>query len=145
MKYKHLKSVAHNLGHSFLSDMNAVSLDGRYTVVPELLFQAARAAQEPRVTVDFLRQIVEPEALRFPALLKAVQGYGSALPRLLQSQNVDPTAVREARLALEFDFAGTHPSKYHPHEDVPTFACVVELTDDRGVVHRGTPTNWWRD
>ena len=145
MKYKNLKSVAHNFGHSFLSDMNAVSLDGRYTVVPELLFQAAREAKEPRITIDFLREEVEPAALRFPALLRAVQTYRGTLPKLLESQNVDPAAVREARLALEFDFAGTRPGKYYPHDEVPAFVCVVELADDRGVVHRGMPTNWWRD
>ena len=143
MKYKNIKSVAHNLGHSFLSDMNAVGSGGRYVIVPELLFRAAERGHVPQVRVDLLRGAVEPPSVALPEVQEAVGYSVSRLPELLTSQNVAPSAVTGATLTIEFDYSRRRQAQYRPEAAIPEFACVVELTDDRGQVHRGRPNNWW--
>ena len=144
MKYKNIKSVAHNIGHSFLSDMNALSQDGRYIIVPRLLFQAAEKARATRVTIDLVNGVIKPAEAATAEVREAVGYYVRRLPELLASQNVDPTAVKGATLSIEFDYSRRRGTQYEPAEDAPEFACTVALTDDRGSVHRGHPTNWWR-
>jgi hypothetical protein len=144
VKYKNIKSVAHNLGHSFLSDMNAASVRGEYVFVPQRMFAAAAAAHAEHIAIDFVTGQIAPDAIRSPELHAAVQQYAEILPRLLESQNVSPTAILGARLTIDLDYSRTREARYAPAETIPEFTCIVELTDDRGVVHVGTPTNWWR-
>jgi hypothetical protein len=143
MKYRNIKSVAHNIGHSFLSDMNAVGSGGRYTIVPELLFRAAEREAVPFVRVDLLAGTVEPPSLALPEVREAVGYYVRRLPELLATQNVTPSAVTGARLTIEFDHSQRRVARYHPEVSIPEFTCVVELTDDRSAIHHGRPDNWW--
>ena len=62
-KYKNIKSVAHNLGHSFLSDMNLAGTWPDIVMVPDVIYQAARASGEPVVRIDFFQGTVEPSAV----------------------------------------------------------------------------------
>ena len=144
MKYKNIKSVAHNIGHSFLSDMNARSQDGRYIIVPRLLFQTAEKGQIPRVTIDLVTGAIDPIEVATAELRDAVEYYVRWLPGMLTSQSVEATAVKGAKLSIDFDYSRRRETLYDPAESAQEFACTVELTDDRGSVHRGHPTNWWR-
>ena len=143
MKYKNIKSVAHNIGHSFLSDTNAAMKESRYTIVPEELFARAARTQVPEVKIDLLTGDMEPNELRTPELEQAIQHFVRWLPSMLTSQNVAPEAVRSATLKLAFDYGRVRESKYHPERSVQEFVCTVEFTDDRGVVHRAHPDHWW--
>ena len=144
MKYKNIKSVAHNLGHSFLSDMNAVSeRHNEYRIVPAELFALAARASVPRVVVDFLARTVEPGELATPVVQQSVVNYARELFRLCETQNVDAASVRSARLVLDFDYGRRRTQLHHPYESVQEFTCRVEIVDDRGVEHLGEPTNWW--
>jgi len=67
-KYKVLKSVAHNLGHSYLSLMNYV--DGDYIV--EHLFRQARETGETRVEIDVLAGTIAPAVFQTPVLAESV-------------------------------------------------------------------------
>lgn len=142
MKYKRIKSVAHNLGHSFLSIMNAVDRRGPYTIVPREIFAAATAAQVPQVRIDILGERIEPEGLMSAPIRESLAIYHRTLPRLLESQEVEPAAVAGATITLTLDHARSRTAPYDPAERVPEFTCLVEITDDRGVVHRATPTKW---
>lgn len=143
MKYKNISTVAHNLGHSFLSITNAVGSGRRYAIVPELLFRTAEDTGVVRVRIDLLTGEVEPDAVAVPQVREAVGYYVQKLPRMLSSQNVSPTAITAATLTIDFDYSRRRQAKHHPEATIPEFACVVELTDDRGEVHRGEPDNWW--
>ena len=55
-----------------------------------------------------------------------------------------PSEVGAPRLTLTFDYARVRRTQCEPIEEIQEFECIVELADDRGVVHRATPTNWWR-
>lgn len=144
VKYKNIKSVAHNLGHSFLSDMNAAMIRGQYVFIPQRLFAAAAAAHVSHIVIDFVTGQIAPDTVRSPELHAAVSYYAESLQRLLESQNVSPNAVVGARMTIDIDYSRTREARYPPAESIPEFACTVTLTDDRGKVHTGAPTNWWR-
>jgi hypothetical protein len=143
VKYKNIKSAAHNLGHSFLSDTNAFTLNGNYAIVPKLLFEEAARRRMNRVTIDFLSGEVEPPELDQPWLRTAVGHYVRNLADQLRSQNVDAAAIRSVRLILTFDFDRSRRTLYEPIQETQEFACSVEVRDDRGKVHRAEPNHWW--
>ena len=142
MKYKRIKGVAHNLGHSFLSIMNGIGEGGRYTVVPRAIFAAATAARVPEVRIDILGQQIDPASLMSAPVREGLAIYHRVLPRLLETQNVEPTAVTGATITLTLDHTRSRPAPYDPAESVPEFTCLVEIIDDRGLAHRATPTQW---
>jgi hypothetical protein len=145
MKYKNIKSVAHNIGHSLLSDMNATGSGSQYTIVPELLFRAAEREGVSSVCIDLRSGKVLPDSIALPEVRDAAVSYARWLPDLLVSQQVEPSAVTRATLTLEFDYSRRRQSRYTPEVGIPEFECTVEIADDRGTVHRGSPTNWWHD
>jgi hypothetical protein len=143
VKYKNIKSAAHNLGHSFLSDTNASLLDGKYTIVPKLLFEEAARGRTPKVAIDFLSGEIEPPELDQPWLRTAVEHYVRNLPDQLRSQNIDATAIRSVSFSLTFDFNRSRRTLYEPIQETQEFACTVEVRDDRGKVHLAEPDHWW--
>lgn len=58
MKYKNIKSMLHNFGHSFVSLMNYV--DGEYAI--DLLHAALKALPQSRIEIHFPSQRIEPAA-----------------------------------------------------------------------------------
>ncbi|HWL41280.1 MAG TPA: hypothetical protein VNO75_13710 [Gemmatimonadaceae bacterium] len=143
MKYKNIKSIAHNLGHSFLSDMNASGSGGRYVIVPELLFAAAARERIPQVRIDLISRQVTPTSVISKELQGSVVNYAAMLFRLCHDQNVDDQAIRSAELMITFDYDRVRRTKYHPIREIQEFACVVEIVDDRGVLHQAHPDHWW--
>jgi hypothetical protein len=141
-KYKNIKSVAHNFGHSFLSDVNLGGTWPDIVMVPDVIYQAARASGQPLVRIDFFRGSVEPSAVATDIVLEAVGHYARGLPKLLESQFVLPAMVTGAELTLRFNFDGSRPARDFPGREVPAVECVVRLTDDRGIVHEGRPAHW---
>ena len=142
-KYKNIKSVAHNLGYSFLSDLNYVGTGSQFCYVPELLYETAKSTRSPLIRIDFMARTVEPRSVAIPQVLKAVEHYANWLPKLLESQSVVPAMVRAARMTLTFDFAHPRPSKYDVDKELPNLTCVVSMEDDRGVIHEASPNKWY--
>lgn len=97
----------------------------------------------PEVRIDFLTGAVEPAALATPPVREAVAHYSRWLPDLLRSQHIDPAVIRSARLTLSFDYDRVRRTRYEPVQEAQEFACRVELTDDRAVVHTAAPDHWW--
>ena len=143
MKYKNIKSVAHNIGHSFLSDMNGVMDDGHYVIVPRVLFHVAEQEGVSDVRIDLLTGTIDPPAVATAQVQEAVGHYVRRLPELLTSQSVLPAAVVGATLTIVFDYSRRRETISQPKETAQEFACTVELSDDRGCVHVGRPANWW--
>ena len=137
---KVLKSVAHNLGHSFLSLMNY----GLDDYVVEHLFKAARAADKPHVRIDMLNGIIEPPELRKPVIQEAVARYHAWLPRLVLSQGSSPDFLRSVQVDIRFDFSKAHSYGFIPHLTAPVYEAVVCIVDDRGKEHEAKVPEWWR-
>ena len=144
-KYKNIKSVAHNIGHSFLSDMNMLGSGRAFVLVPEEIYWVAKAANEATVRIDLITGEVEPPAVATPNVTESAAIYARKLPDLLLSQSVEPQMVRSAFLQLEFDFANPGVSRSEPTLELPNVRCTVVLDDDRGISHEAHPENWCRD
>lgn len=132
MKYKQIKSAAHNYAHSFVSSMNWLGDD----YVVGHLARAAVASGEPELRVDLLTGDAEPSALLTEPVKSSLEWYVPWLDGLLRSHGADIDAVREARMCVRFDLSRTALRGLKPTE-VPV-ECEVEITDDRGIVHVGT-------
>jgi len=92
MKYKNLKSVAHNFSHSFVSFMNYV--DGAYVI--DDLRQLARKAGGERVSIYWL-PISKEQADLTPRVLKGIADYKTRLPKFFSDAGADLEAISEFR------------------------------------------------
>lgn len=139
MKYKVLKSAAHNFGHSFVSLLN-------YRGDDYVMSHLARAAVEtgaPELRVDLLSGRAEPQALLEPPIRASVAGYVSWFPELLSSHRIEPQAVRAAAMRVRFepDRRSTNLG-FADAWEIP-FECVVTIVDDRGKIHEGLVRDHW--
>ncbi|MFT5874599.1 MAG: hypothetical protein ACI8WT_003569 [Clostridium sp.] len=67
-RMKMLKSIAHNVAHSYLSLMNYI--DGEYTV--ERLYQIAKESNQTNIVIDILRRSIEPAIYVIPEIEKSL-------------------------------------------------------------------------
>ena len=115
MKYKHVPSALHNFGHSFVSLMNYI--DDEYVV--DALERIAREEPSHEVAINFSTGITEPlRATESAAISKSIKYWQDWLPKLLLSQDVQPTAVGEVRVRFRLTNVGRE--------------VIVESKDDRG-------------
>jgi len=139
MKYKVIKSVAHNFGHSFISLMN---WRGEDYVMAHLARAAVRSGVDT-LRVDLLSGAAEPDALLSRPVRASVEAYVRGLPRDLESQGVTPAAVVGGEMCVRFDLAQRAEDRtWARHFRVPV-ECVVRLTDDRGKTSEGRVTESW--
>ncbi|MGE0159018.1 MAG: hypothetical protein AB7T31_06355 [Gemmatimonadales bacterium] len=141
-KYKALKSVAQDLGRSFLSDTNTV--DSGKSHVPQTLFDLACSHALPRIQIDFFTGTITPTAFAVSDVLKSITMYRRALPRLVESRGASWDTVRGAGLELVFELPKNGRADADRVPATPSFKCSVRILDDRGVNHVGRPTNWCR-
>lgn len=140
-QYKVLKSVAHNVAHSYLSLMNYRG--GDYVVCQ--LFRAAKAAAQPHVRIDVLKCELSPSSILTPSLLESVKSCRDWFPRLLQSEGTALDMVSQATIDLEFDFESSdryEQAKPGSHQEY--YKCRSIIIDDRGVEHEALVPEWWR-
>ena len=121
-----LKSVAHNVGHSFFSLMNYVEDD----YVFGHLIRAAITSGEDTLRVDLLRRSAEPAALASPSVSVVLGRYYEHFAGMVAREGSDMTFVRSAVMVVRFDLsrAGFNGAGY---PEAP-FRWVVEIDDDRG-------------
>ena len=138
-RYKALRSVAHNLGHSYLSLMNYVQDD----YIVEHLFRRARETGQTRIHIDVLRGTIDPPAFRIPVLTDSVERERAMFGRLVQSGGAALDMVSAVHMEIEFDLAA-RPSPTVPGLVLAAYACTVEIVDDRGRRHVASVPEWWR-
>lgn len=117
MKYKILKSVAHNFSHSFVSYTNYV--DDGY-VVDDLL-QLARKAAGERISIYWIPDSRSPTAFP-PRVLKSIVYYKEWLPKHMQNSGASVERIRAFRTDIFLK----------PNKQV---AVEAHLVDDRGNEH----------
>ena len=139
MKYKAIRSAAHNFGHSFVSDANWV----REGMVMDHLARAAAAAGADEFSVDLLSGAAGPLQLLTPVVARAVEHAVRSFPTHLAGHRVDVESIRAARMNIRFTLRGTVAgSGADPPWTVP-FECVIVVEDDRGKVHEARVVDAW--
>jgi hypothetical protein len=139
-RFRRLKSLAHNVAHSFLSPLNHV--DGEYVAAE--LFASARRVGASHVTIDFLDASVEPAAVATPRLTKSILATREDLPRRADFEDCDFQAISSLVLDVEFHFDRTRMSEHAPGLELPSYDARVTLTDSRGASHISSIREWWR-
>ena len=104
-RYKVLKSVAHNIGHSFTSLMNYA--DDDYVMGHILRF--ARSTGRDTLTLDFARREAGPPELLAPPISEVPARYTEWFWDLVQRHGSDRSLVQSATLTLRYDIATKRP------------------------------------
>jgi hypothetical protein len=117
MRYKVLKSVAHNFTHSFVSSMNYVD-DGH---VVDDLKQLVRKADGQRISIHWIPDTASQQFLT-PRVLKSIASRREWLARYCQESGASVDVIREFRTDIFLK----------PNKQV---AVQAYLVDDRGKEH----------
>ncbi len=118
MKYKLLKSIAHNFSHSFVGYTNYFD-DGH--VVDDLL-QLARKANGERISIQWIPES-KVDGLWPPRVLESIEHYKKWLPSHVENSGGRLEAIREFRTDI---FLKANKQ----------VAVEAYLVDDRGKEHR---------
>ena len=141
MKYKNLKSVAHNLGHAFLSLMNC-AVGENYII--EMLFQKAKKTGLNSIEIDYLNEIIEPPEFRIKGVIDSLKRYRKSLPRDLDSQRCSIDKIRSIKIFIVFDLLHIPRHKDLPDLELPNYNCNVEIIDNRDKIHNAKVEEWWK-
>jgi hypothetical protein len=95
LKYKILKSIAHNFSHSFVSFNNYV--DGGFVL--DDLRQIVRSADGERVSIVWIPEQRADNNLG-SRVLKSIEYYKAGLEELIRDSGADIKAIREFRTDL---------------------------------------------
>ena len=114
MKYKNIRSMLHNFGHSFVSNMNCV--DDEFA--KDLLADALKELPQYRLEVHFPSQRIGPSADYSPKLRKSVAHWAETLPQHMAKHDVTRAALPEFVLVIFGDVHGMH--------------CRIQATDSQG-------------
>jgi len=138
-RYKVLQSVAHSIGHSFVSLMNW----GDDDYVMGNLLRRARATGVDTFWVDLLAGTFGPEDLAIPPVRAAATHYVTWFPELVEQHRTEMRWIRSARLEVRFDLSKERPARFAPGQFESPFVCRVEIEDDRGKVWAAEQRDWW--
>ena len=127
-KYKVLKSVAHNIGHSFTSLMNYAGDD--YVMGHVLRF--ARRTGCDTLTIDFVKREAGPSELLAAPISEVPTYYIERFWDLIRRHGSDPSLVKSASLVLRYNLETRWPHPGAPQFSESAYACDVHITDDRG-------------
>ena len=122
-RYKVLKSVAHNIGHSFTSLMNYA--DDDYVMGHILRF--ARSTGRDTLTLDFARREAGPPELLAPPISEVPARYTEWFWDLVQRHGSDRSLVQSATLTLNYDIATKRPLRSAP----PPVTCALRTFSAR--------------
>lgn len=138
-RYKVLKGVAHDIGHSFTSLMNYVADD--YVMGHILRF--ARRSGHDTLTIDFVTGKAEPAELVLKPISDVPGRYTKWFWEMIKKQGSDPSFVHSAKLTLKFDIATERPAAIQPRRLESPYQCHVLIKDSRGKDYEARFEGWW--
>lgn len=138
-RYKVLKSVAHNIGHSFTSLMNYA--DDDYVMGHILRF--ARKTGADTLTIDFVKGEAGPPELLAEPLSQVPVRYTRFFWDMVDKQGSERSCVRAATLTLRYNLATNRPLHRNPAFVESPYDCDVRITDVRGKDYTAHFHAWW--
>jgi hypothetical protein len=138
-RYKVLKSVAHNIGHSFTSLMNYA--DDDYVMGHILRF--ARKSGTDTLTIDFVKGEAGPPELLAEPISEVPVRYTQSFWDMVNRQGSDRSYVQAATLTLRYNLAVTRPLHRNPSLLESPYDCDVRITDARGKDYSAHFHAWW--
>jgi hypothetical protein len=138
-RLKVLKSVAHNLGHHYLSLMN----DGEHMDIETHIFHIARDTNKPHIFIDVMKCYIEPDVFRTKVILDSLVGLKAFLKYLVERQGLTMDKVKSVTMTIQYDFENIQTSEKSKSGDIP-YDCSVEITALNGKKFIGKVEEWWR-
>jgi hypothetical protein len=138
-RYKVLKGVAHDIGHTFTSLMNYVSDD--YVMGHVLRF--ARRSGRDTLMIDFVAGEAGPPELLLEPISEVPTRYRKWFWEMVQQQGSDPSYVHSAKLTLKFNLAIERPAAIAPEFQESPYECNVLIKDSRGKDYTAHFEGWW--
>lgn len=137
-RFKVLKSVAHNIGHSFTSPMDYAVDD--YSMGHILRF--ARETGINALTIDLLTGHGTPASLLREPISGLPEWYSKMFLKIVQSSGSDRELLQSATLTLVYDLQRSKPGPI-PDEPQSPFNCDVSIVDIRGKSYAAHFDGWW--
>jgi hypothetical protein len=138
-RYKVLKGVAHNTGHSFTSLMNYAGDD----YVMGHVLRLARQTGRDTLTIDLVNGHAGPLELLAAPISEVPSRYMKMFWYLVERHGSDRSLVQNAMLTLRYDTAVERPIRIAPELTESPFTCDVRITDVRGVEYQAHFEGWW--
>ena len=139
VKFKNIKSAAHNTADSFASDLNYDSED----YVMSHLARRVIETGDRELVVDLLSGEATPPSLLISPVQRSLAQKVDWFPKNLRRQRIDPERIRSATMRFVFEDARVSDDIGFPnHKEIP-FDAWVTVTDDRGVEHVAHFRRWW--
>lgn len=136
-RFKVLKGVAHNIGHSFTSLMKYTTDD--YTMGH--ILRLARESGKDTLIIDFMTGIARPAELLQEPISEVPRRYSDWFWRLVESSGSDRSLVRSANLTLRYELErtklGSNGALLSP------YVCDVSIVDTRGKDYSALFRDWW--
>jgi hypothetical protein len=136
-RYKVLKGVAHNIGHSFTSSMNYSTDD--YTMGH--ILRLARESGKDTLIIDFTTGVGRPVELLQEPISEVPRRYSDWFWRLVKSSGSDRSLVQSAKLTLKYDLEGSRPGSNDI--SLSSYVCDVSIVDTRGKNYSAHFQDWW--
>jgi hypothetical protein len=138
-KYKTLKSVAHNIGYSFISTMNYNKDDYALGHIQKQM----KLTGLNKIEIDLLTISTKPVEILTEPIQKSIEDYVNWLPSLVKDSKSDLQFVKEAKLIIEFNFSQSRICSFAPEYTENPYICVSTIIDDRGKEYRYEFKDWW--
>ncbi|TSJ47996.1 hypothetical protein [Fluviicola chungangensis] len=138
-RYKTLKSVAHNIGSSFISTMNYYKGD----YVLGHIQKQMQSSGLSKLEIDLLNNYSQPTTLITEPIQSSIQGYVSWFPKLVNDSGSDISLVTQAKLIIEFDFTKSRICPFAQEYTENPYICHSTITDDRGKEYSYEFKDWW--
>lgn len=139
-RMKMLKSIAHNVAHSYLSLMNYI--DGEYTV--ERLYQIAKESKQTNIVIDILQKSIEPPVYATPQIKLSLIYLEDTFKSQLNSEEIPLKNIKYATIRISFDLEGTKISRNEPNLELSKYKCEPEIMDLNGNIYKKDVVEWWR-
>jgi hypothetical protein len=138
-RFKVLKGVAHNLGHSFTSSMNYAGDD----YVLGHLLQFARRSGKDTLIIDLISGEAEPIELLAEPVSDVPSRYSKFFWYLVQTHGSDRSYVQSATLSLRYNLAVQRATPHGIGLTESPYVCEVRVTDSRGKNYDAHFEGWW--
>jgi hypothetical protein len=138
-RFRVLKGVAHNIGHSFTSLMNYAGDD----YVMGHILRLARISGKETLTIDFITGQAGPPELLAKPVSEVPSRYVQFFWDLVQRHGSDRAYVQSATLSLRYDLAVQRATKRGPAFLESPYACEVHIMDTRGKRYAACLNGWW--
>lgn len=138
-RYKALKSVAHDIGHSFSSLLNYS--DGDY-ILGHILCQA-RKTGERELKIDLLTNDSVMGLLITPPVAESITSYRGWFRRHVNDRACGISAIHSAWLMVSFDLEQSRPYAHDSRLLETPYRVQVSIVDDRGKTWSSEQRGWW--